>query len=125
MPVTTFSHLCLDLTNFLPVWSKLLKPYLHFCTPPYVLHSPLIIFPFILSTLFCFAKWTKHQFPLYINLSILFYFFPLTAKLSPSLILQCCSLCLLQVYSEENTTAVGTTELEINKSYKCDSNCIT
>jgi hypothetical protein len=32
---------------------------------------------------------------------------------------------LLQVYSEENTTAVGTTELEINKSYKCDSNCIT
>ena len=111
--IILISHLSLDLPNCLPVRPNPLKPYPHFSTPPYVPRGQPITFLFISSTQFYFARCTNH---LYINLST--PFLPPTPPKPQTTI----STAVLQfilifivVYSADNTTAVGTTEIQIHK----------
>ena len=61
---------------FTLVKSNLLKPYLHFSTPPYVPHGQPNIFSFISSTNFCFARRTNYQASRYVNICSLFLLLP-------------------------------------------------
>ena len=116
-----FSHLSLDLPNCLPVTPNPLKPYMHFSTPPYMPHGQPITFSFISSTQFCFARCKNHQAPLYVNFSSPFLLPFLYSRTLPkphttinTVALQFI-LIFIAVYCEDKTTAVGTTEIRINK----------
>ena len=129
-------HHSLNLPECLPLRPKQMKPCFHFSTLPYVPHDQSITFSFISSRQFCFARCTNHEAHLYVNFSSPSFLpsfltsshsqtLPKTHTTISAAVLQFI-LVYISVSSEENTTAVATTEIRIHKdiSFYRKTNCV-